>query len=83
MPKKAKRGNPLGFFNIHSVAKHQKIEGGPFGKFFLKKNSHNAEKTDRGDSLVSRYGMLRGKRAKTFLVQFATPNDAIWDHKIL
>ena len=36
---KNKREDPLGFFNIHSVAKLQKIEGGPFGgNFFLKKN---------------------------------------------
>ena len=26
--RKTERGDPLGFFNIHSVAKHQKIEGG-------------------------------------------------------
>ena len=46
MPKKTERGSPLGFFNIHSVAKHQKIEGGPFGeKFFSKKKSHSAKKT--------------------------------------
>ena len=34
MPKKLK-GDPLGFFNIHSVAKHQKIEGNrdPSGNF--------------------------------------------------
>ena len=31
MPKKTKREDPLRFFNIHSVAKLQKIEGGPFG----------------------------------------------------
>ena len=30
------KGGPLGFFNIHSVAKHQKIEG---GKFFFRKDS--------------------------------------------
>ena len=30
MPKKTERGDPLGFFNIHSVAKHQKNAGGPF-----------------------------------------------------
>ena len=24
-------------FNIHSVAEHQKIEGGPFGEFFFEK----------------------------------------------
>ena len=45
--KKTERGDPLGFFNIHSVPKHQKIEGGPVGNFFRKK-SHNAEKTKRG-----------------------------------
>ena len=32
MPKKTERGDPLGFSNIHSVAKQQKIEGGPFGE---------------------------------------------------
>ena len=26
--KKTERGETLGFFNIHSVTKHQKIEGG-------------------------------------------------------
>ena len=38
--RKTGRGDPLGFFNIHSVAKHQKIEEGNFfGKKF-----HSAEK---------------------------------------
>ena len=31
MPKKTEREDPLGFFNIHSVAKLQKNLGGPFG----------------------------------------------------
>ena len=45
--KKAERKDPLGFFNIHSVAKLQKIEGAFRGekKFFWKK-SHSAEKMD-------------------------------------
>ena len=30
--------------NIHSISKHQKIEGGPFGEIFISKKSHNAEK---------------------------------------
>ena len=35
------KGNPLGFINIHSVAKYEKkIEGGPF--------SHSAEKIQGG-----------------------------------
>ena len=55
-------GDPLGFFNIHSVAKHQKIGGGPFGgKLFLEKKSHNAKKTERETFSLSRYS-LRGNR---------------------
>ena len=52
MPKKLKGGDPLGFFNIHSVAKHQKIERGILWGFFFEK-SHSAEKTQRRNSLVS------------------------------
>ena len=108
----------MGFFNIHSVAKHQKMEG---GKFLFSEKSHNAEKL-KGGTLwgfptsiltqnskkieggtlwgkkfrkkvsqcrkklkggpfgLARYGMLR---AKTFLVQFARPNGAIWCNNIL
>ena len=81
MPKKTERGDPLGFFNIHSVAKHQKNAGGPFEekkfrrKKFRKKMSRSAEKNERVFGLA-RYGMLRGKTGKTFLVQFARPNSA-------
>ena len=93
MPKKTERRDLLGFFTIHSVAKHQKIEGmkifyfrkkisqcpkklkggtlwnfptsnlsqnskklkgGPFGdKKNFEKKSHSAEKTQRGDPIVS------------------------------
>ena len=36
MPKKTEREDPLGVSNIHSVAKHQKIEGGTrWGKIFF------------------------------------------------
>ena len=48
MPKKTERRNPLGFSNIHSVAKHQKNAGGPFEEKNSKKNpkkmSRSAEK---------------------------------------
>ena len=47
MPKKTERGDTLGFFNIHSVGKYQKIEGGPFGENFFRKKSHSAENTLR------------------------------------
>ena len=84
MPKKAERGDTLGFFNIHCVEKHQKIEGGHFGeKFFRKKVSQCRKKLKGGPFGLARYGMLRGKTGKTFLVQFARPNGAIWCNNIL
>ena len=51
MPKKLKGRTLWGVFNIHFVAKHQKIEGG----FLFSEKSHSAEKTkktERGDPLV-------------------------------
>ena len=45
MPKKTERGDPLGFFNIHSVAKQQKFEG---RKIFIFGKNLNAEKLKRG-----------------------------------
>ena len=45
VPEKTERGDPLGFFNIHSVAKHLKNEGGPFGgNEKSEKKSRSAEK---------------------------------------
>ena len=84
MPKKLSRGFPLGFSNIHSVPKLRKIERGTlWGILFSKKSLAMPKKIERGPFSLSRYCMLREKRGKTFLVQFARPNDAIWDHKIL
>ena len=54
MPKKTERGDPLGFFNIHSVAKHQKkCRGDPLEKFFFRKKSLAVPKKMKGESLVS------------------------------
>ena len=47
--RKTERGDPLRFFNIHSVAKHEKIEEKK--NFHFREKSHNAEKTERGDPL--------------------------------
>ena len=42
--------NPtLGFFNIHSFAKHQKIEGGTLWGSFFEKNLTLSKKTEKGD----------------------------------
>ena len=44
---KTETGDPLGFFNIHSVGKYRKIEG-PFGEnLFFEKKSHRAQNTLR------------------------------------
>ena len=50
---KTERGDPLGFFNIRSVGKFQKIEGGTLWGIFLKKKSHRAEKKLKGGTLWS------------------------------
>ena len=44
MPKKTEKEDPLGFFNIHSVAKLQKIEGGTLSLGIFFKKSHSAQK---------------------------------------
>ena len=49
------------------------MKRGPFGEFFFEKVSQCRKKPEKPFSL-SWYGMLRGKRGKTFLVQFARPN---------
>ena len=51
--RKTERGDPLRFFNIQSVAKHQKKCGGPFGGKFFRKSLAVPKKNERGDPLVS------------------------------
>ena len=69
--RKTQRGRfqqkPFGVFNINSVAKHQKNEGGPFGEFFFRKKVSQCRKIERGDPLVSP-GMVcyAGKQEKPF-----------------
>ena len=62
MPKNIEREDPLGFFNIHSVAKLQKNERVTLWGIFFSKTSRNAEKKQKGGTLWSRpVFMLRGK----------------------
>ena len=65
---------PFGIFNIHSVAKHQKLEGGSFGEQFFWKSLTMTKKLKGGLFSLSLYGILRGK---TFLAQFARSNGLI------
>ena len=52
---KCRKGDPLGFINIYSVAKYQKTRKGDSFETLknFRKKSHNAEKIERGDPLVS------------------------------
>ena len=59
MRKKTESEDPLGFFNIHFVAKLQKIEGGlSWGKSFFEKIRTVPKNGPFG---LVRYCMLRGK----------------------
>ena len=72
VPKKTVKGDPLGFSKIHFDAKQQKLKGGSFGeKCFSKKSLAVPKKMKGGPFGLARYGMLRGKAGKTFLVKFA------------
>ena len=51
--------------------------------FSFGKNLTMPKKMKGGPFGIARYGMLRGKTGKTFLVQFARPNSAIWCNNIL
>ena len=75
--RKTEKGDPLGFFNILSVAKQQKIEGGPFDEKISKKLSHYRKKIKVEPFSLARYRMLRGKRGKSFLAQIVRRNGSI------
>ena len=52
-PGMLKAKNPLGFFNIHSVAKYQKkLEDHLETLKIFRKKSHNAERKSKGDRKV-------------------------------
>ena len=70
---KTERKDPLGFFNINSVGKLQKIEGGPFvgKKVFLKKVTLPKKWT-----LWSRPVLYVTR--ETFMVQFLGPTGTFW-----
>ena len=79
MPKKLKGGTLWNLSTSILSQNSKKIEGGTlWGKKFPKQKSRGAEKKiERGPFALARYGMLRGKTGKTFLVRFARPNGAI------
>ena len=84
VPKKLK-GGPFGIFQHPFCAKTaKKSKGDPLRKKFSGKKSRSAEKNWKGGPFgLAGYGMLRGKTEKTFQVQFARPNSAIWCNNIL
>ena len=80
MPKNWK-GGPLGVFQHPFCRKTSK--NWRENIHFRKKNLSAEKKLKGGPFGLVRYGMLRGKTGKTFLVQFAKPNGAIWCNNIL
>ena len=82
--KKLKWG-PSGIFQHPFCRKTAKtLKGGPFGEKVSGKKSRSADKNWKGGPFgLPGYGMVRGKTGKTFLVQFARPNSAIWCNNIL
>ena len=82
MPKKKLNGGTLWDFSTSILSQNiKKMQGDRLRKKnpekkFRKKMSRSAEKNERGVFGLARYGMLRGKTGKTFLVQFARPNSA-------
>ena len=52
-------GDPLGFFNIHSVPKLKKIEGDTLGKNFPQKSLARSKKLIGGPFGLVRYCKLR------------------------
>ena len=81
--RKTERG-PFGIFQHPFRRKTaKKIEEGPFREKNPKKVSQCREKLKGAPFGLARYGMLRGKPKKNFLVQFAKPDGAIWCNNFL
>ena len=68
MPKKTERVDPLGVFNIHFVAKHQKIEGATLWGIFFPEKKSQCRKKLKGGTLWSRpvWYVTREKRKNLF-----------------
>ena len=80
MPKKLKGGRTLWDFSTSILSQNIKKNAGGtlWGKncFSKKKSLAMPKKMKGGVFGLARYGMVRGKTGKTFLVQFARPNSA-------
>ena len=73
----------MGVFNIHFVAKHQKIEGGPFGeKIFSRKKVSQCRKKLKGKTLWSRPVWYVTRENRKNLLG-SVRNSAIWCNNIL
>ena len=75
--KKLKGGTLWDFLTSILSQNIKKCKGGTlWGKNFFRKSLAVPKKMKGGSFGLARYGMLRGKTGKTFLVQFARPNSA-------
>ena len=76
---KLKKNGPSGALKSHNA---KKLKGGTLRGFSTSILSQNIKKMQGGPFGLARYGMLRGKTGKTFLVRFARPNSAIWCNNV-
>ena len=69
------KGGPFEIFQHPFCRKSpKKLKGDPLRIFFFKENAPQCRKNSKvGDLSLARYCMLRGKKGKTFLVQFPGP----------
>ena len=80
MPKKTERGTLWDFLTSILSQNIKECRRTLWGKFFLKKNLAVPKKKMKGGPGMVCY---TEKQEKTFLVQFARPNSAIWCNNIL
>ena len=73
LPKKKRKGGPLGFFNIDSAVNLQEMKGNPLGNFFGK--SPQCRKKSKWGTLRSRPVLYVTQ--ETFLVLFPGPTGEI------
>ena len=80
---KLKGGTLWGFPTSILTRNSKKIEGGPFGEKNRKNCLAEPKKIERGTLWSRPVWYVTRKNRKTFLVQFAWPNGAIWCNNIL
>ena len=81
-----RQGNARGPFRIfqHPLLQNiEKLKGDPMVKTKFEKSLTMPKTLEGGPFSPSGIVCYAKKKQKTFFIQFARPNDSIWDHKFL